>query len=107
MLAEAPQLLIALEQSALGAAIRQSTWAYPAANVGHILALTLFAGGVAAMDTRLLGAFAAGPAGEHRATGAARGDAWPAAHGPDRIGAVHGRGQPCRHEPSVPGSRRP
>ena len=45
MLAEAPQVLIALEQSALGAAIRQSTWAYPAANVGHIVALTLFAGG--------------------------------------------------------------
>ena len=61
MLAEAPQVLIALEQSTLGAAIRQSTWAYPAANVGHILALTLFAGGVAAMDARLLGAFAATP----------------------------------------------
>ena len=61
MLAEAPRILIALEQSALGAAIRQSTWAYPAANVGHIVALTLFAGGVAAMDTRLLGAFAAAP----------------------------------------------
>jgi len=61
MLAEAPQILIALEQSGLGAAIRQSTWAYPAANVGHILALTLFAGGVAAMDMRLLGALAAAP----------------------------------------------
>jgi hypothetical protein len=61
MLAEAPQVLIALEQSALGAVIRQSTWAYPAANVGHIVALTLFAGGVAAMDARLLGAFAATP----------------------------------------------
>jgi hypothetical protein len=61
MLAEAPQVLIALEQSGLGAAIRQSTWVYPAANVGHILALTLFAGGVAAMDARLLGAFAAAP----------------------------------------------
>lgn len=59
MLAEAPQVLIALEQSGLGAAIRQSTWVYPAANVGHILALTLFAGGVAAMNLRLLGAFAA------------------------------------------------
>lgn len=62
MLAEAPQLLIALEQSGLGAAIRQSAWAYPAANVAHILALTLFAGGVVAMDARLLGAFAAAPA---------------------------------------------
>ena len=62
VLAEAPQLLIALEQSALGAAIRQSVWAYPVANVGHIVALTLFAGSVAVMDLRLLGAFAATPA---------------------------------------------
>ena len=61
MLHEAPQVLIALEQSGLAAAIRQSTWAYPAANVGHILALTLFAASVAAMDARLLGAFAAAP----------------------------------------------
>src|SRR5436309_5754724 len=61
MMAEAPQLLLALEQSALASAIRQSTWAYPAANVGHIIALTLFAGAVAAMDARLLGAFAAAP----------------------------------------------
>jgi NAD/NADP transhydrogenase beta subunit len=61
MLHEAPQVLIALEQSGLAAAIRQSVWAYPVANVGHILALTLFAGAVAAMDARLLGAFAAAP----------------------------------------------
>ena len=61
MLHEAPQVLIALEQSGLAAAIRQSVWAYPAANVGHIVALTLFAGSVAIMDARLLGAFAATP----------------------------------------------
>jgi len=61
MLHEAPQFLIALEQSQLAAAIRQSAWAYPAANVGHIVALTLFAGSVAIMDARLLGAFAATP----------------------------------------------
>jgi hypothetical protein len=61
MLREAPQVLIALEQSGLAAAIRQSVWAYPAANVGHIMALTLFAGSVAIMDARLLGAFAAAP----------------------------------------------
>lgn len=61
MLLEAPQFLIALEQSPIAAAIRQSVWAYPVANVGHILALTLFAGGVVAMDARLLGAFAAAP----------------------------------------------
>ena len=61
MLHDAPQVLIALEQSGLAAAIRQSVWAYPAANVGHIVALTLFAGSVAIMDVRLLGAFAAAP----------------------------------------------
>lgn len=61
MLVDAPQFLIDLEQSPLAAAIRQSVWGYPAANVGHILALTLFAGAVAAMDARLLGAFAAAP----------------------------------------------
>jgi hypothetical protein len=61
MLLEAPAVLIALEQSALGAAIRQSVWAYPAANVGHIVALTLFAGAVAIMDMRLAGAFASTP----------------------------------------------
>jgi hypothetical protein len=59
VLADAPQLLVALEQSGFAAAIRQSTWAYPAANVGHIVALTLFAAAVAVMDLRLLGAFAA------------------------------------------------
>jgi hypothetical protein len=60
-LQDAPRLLIALEQSDLGAAIRQSAWAYPAANVGHILALSLFAGSIALMDVRLLGAFPAAP----------------------------------------------
>jgi hypothetical protein len=60
-LQDAPRLLIALEQSDLGAAIRQSAWAYPAANVGHILALSLFAASIALMDVRLLGAFAAAP----------------------------------------------
>ena len=58
MLQDAPQFLIALEQSGLGAAIRQSPWAYPIANVGHIVALTLFAASVAIMDLRMLGAFA-------------------------------------------------
>src|SRR6266849_2508324 len=34
-------------------------WLYPAANVGHIVSLTLFAGAVAVMDVRLLGGLAA------------------------------------------------
>lgn len=59
MLAEAPALLVALEQSSWGAAIRQSTWIYPLANVGHILGLAVFAGSLAVLDLRLLGAFAA------------------------------------------------
>lgn len=50
-------ILLALEHSWLGAAARTSVWLYPAANVGHILALTLFAASVAMMDARLLGAF--------------------------------------------------
>lgn len=56
MLADAPTFLIAIEQSAFAAAIRQSLWAYPAANVGHILALFVFAGAVSIMDLTLIGA---------------------------------------------------
>lgn len=55
----APALFVALEASALGAAIRQSGWAYMVANVGHIAALALFAGAVAVMDLRLAGLLAA------------------------------------------------
>ena len=55
----APEIFVALEQSDFAAAIRQSHWLYPVANVGHILSLVAFAGAVAVMDLRLLGAFAA------------------------------------------------
>ena len=55
----APAIFVALEQSGFAAAIRQSTWIYPLANVGHIVALVCFAGAVAVMDLRLLGVFAA------------------------------------------------
>ena len=61
MLHDAPQVLIALEQSALAAAIRQSSWAYMTANVGHILALMVFVSSVVVMDARLLGVFTAVP----------------------------------------------
>lgn len=76
MLAEAPAFLIAIEQSSFALAIRQSVWAYPAANVGHILALFLFAGAVCVMDLALLGVLrAANPVavvrGARRATMAA------------------------------------
>ena len=56
---QAPAIFQAIEGSGIGAAIRQSTWAYMAANVGHILALFVFAGAIAVMDLRLAGAFAA------------------------------------------------
>jgi len=59
MTGEAPAIFVALEQSGLGAAIRQSTWLFPVANVGHILALAAFAGAIAIMDIRLLGGLAA------------------------------------------------
>ncbi len=55
----APAIFVALEASALGAAIRQSTWLYMAANVGHIVSLVVFAGAVAIMDVRMTGALAA------------------------------------------------
>jgi hypothetical protein len=55
----APAIFVALEASGLGAAIRQSRWLYMAANVGHIVSLMLFAGAVAVMDVRMMGALAA------------------------------------------------
>jgi hypothetical protein len=63
MTAEAPAIFVALEQSGFAAAIRRSPWIYPAANIGHIVALVFFAGAVAVMDVRLLGGFAATAAG--------------------------------------------
>ncbi len=53
--AGAPQILVALEGSGLGLAIRQSVWVYPAANVGHVVSLVVFAGCVAVLDLVLLG----------------------------------------------------
>jgi hypothetical protein len=55
--------LSAIEQSWLGVAARESVWLYPAANVGHILTLTVFAAAVAMIDARLLGAFRASAPG--------------------------------------------
>jgi hypothetical protein len=55
----APAIFVALEQSGFAAAIRQSPWIYPAANVGHIVSLTFFAGAIAVMDVRLLGGLSA------------------------------------------------
>jgi hypothetical protein len=55
----APAIFVALEQSDFASGIRQSLWLYPAANVGHIVFLFCFAGAIAVMDLRMVGAFAA------------------------------------------------
>jgi len=59
MTGEAPAIFVALEQSGLGAAVRQSVWLFPTANVGHIVSLVVFAGAIAIMDVRLIGGLAA------------------------------------------------
>ena len=56
MNAGAPGFLAAIEHSEIGALIRQSVWIYPAANVAHVVAIVLFAGAIAVMDVRLMGA---------------------------------------------------
>src|SRR5262245_4613406 len=56
---EAPAIFVALEQSSFAAAIRQSSWLYFAANVGHIVALVMFVSAVAMIDVRLLGGLSA------------------------------------------------
>ena len=57
-----------LEQSGLGATIRNSTWAYPAVEVGHLIGLGLVFGTAVAFDMRLLGAAAQLPVSALAAT---------------------------------------
>jgi len=53
--AEGPAWLLALEQSGLGEAMRQSLWLYPSANVLHVLGAGILIGAILAFDLRLLG----------------------------------------------------
>jgi hypothetical protein len=55
-------LLAGLAASALGQAMRGSLWAYPAANVGHVLGAATLFGVMLATDLRLLGLGRALPA---------------------------------------------
>lgn len=55
----APDIFVAIEASGIAAAIRQSRFIYMLANIGHIVALTLFAGAIAVIDVRLLGGLSA------------------------------------------------
>ncbi len=50
-----PTWAVALERSAPAAWMRQALWAYPAAEVLHLLGITLLVGSVALFDLRLLG----------------------------------------------------
>lgn len=68
--ASAPQWLVALEASGVGAAIRQSIWIYPAANVGHVVAVAGFIASVSLLDLVLLGAVR--PAGRRALVARAR-----------------------------------
>ena len=45
----------AIEMSALGQAMRQSLWLYPAVETTHIIGLALLVGSIAVLDLRLLG----------------------------------------------------
>lgn len=54
--AAAPGWAAALEASGLGLFMRQSLSAYPAANLGHLLGLTLLVGPIVLFDLRMLGA---------------------------------------------------
>jgi hypothetical protein len=47
----------AAETSALAAAVRMQPWIYPAANLVHVLGVSLLVGAIMALDLRLLGAF--------------------------------------------------
>lgn len=47
--------LASIETSALGAAMRDSAWLYPAAEIAHLVGVALLFGTVAVLDLRLLG----------------------------------------------------
>lgn len=53
--AAAPGWAFALQQSWLGALVRDSLWIYPGANLVHLLGLVMLVGPIVALDLRLLG----------------------------------------------------
>ena len=54
-------LAAAAEASAFGAWARGSAWAYPIANIVHLLGLVMLVGGIGIVDLRLAGAWRALP----------------------------------------------
>ncbi len=53
----AGDLFAALEATALARTLRDSVWAYPLVNAGHILGVALLVGAIVPLDLRLLGFF--------------------------------------------------
>lgn len=47
----------AIEASALGSFVRETAWAYPAANLAHLLGMILLVGAIGLLDLRIAGAF--------------------------------------------------
>lgn len=47
----------AIEASLFGTIARESSWAYPLANLVHLLGMVLLIGGIGIVDLRLIGAF--------------------------------------------------
>ncbi len=87
----APALFQALEASGLGAAIRQSAWLYPFANIGHVVAVVTFFAAVAVMDVRLLGAFSHRRRVSRRCFRSGFGSRWSPAAAPLRISDRRGQ----------------
>lgn len=57
--ANVPPLFLALQESALGAAMRSSPMLYPLAEILHILGFVALVGSIAALDLRVMGAMRA------------------------------------------------
>lgn len=51
----------AIESSELGSFVRETAWAYPLANLVHLLGMILLVGGIGLLDLRIVGAFRALP----------------------------------------------
>ena len=57
------ELFAALESTALARTLRDSVWAYPLVNTGHILGVALLVGSIVPLDLRLLGVWRTLPLG--------------------------------------------
>jgi len=52
---DAPAWLVAIQESALGEAMRQSLLLYPAVEIVHLIGIALLVGSIVALDLRLIG----------------------------------------------------